>query len=66
MKEKINIQLHEYSCQCADGCCYNYGTIVIVNGEKLTGNSQDTSTILESVLNHLGYEVDINETYNFE
>lgn len=66
MKEKINIQLHEYDWHCPDGCCYDYGTIVTVNGEQLTITNQDTSTILESVLNHLGYEVDIDESCSFK
>lgn len=63
MKEKLNIKLTDYWYRCADGCCDDYGLIVEVNGKELEGNSQDISTVLEEVLKHLGYEVDIELDY---
>jgi hypothetical protein len=63
-KPKLNIQLDEWMYNCGDGCCTNYGTTVKVNGESMPLNNQDTGTILQQVLEHLGYEVEIVETYN--
>lgn len=61
--KKLKISLHEYYYNCADGCCTNYGTVTTVNGEELTCHNQDTSTILKEVLKHLGYDVEIEETF---
>jgi hypothetical protein len=66
MSKKLKIELNEYCHECGDGCCTNYGTIVKVNGEEMPYHNQDTSTILEQVLQHLGYEVEIIQTYNSE
>lgn len=66
MKEKLNIKLTEYHYQCGDGCCDHFGTITEVNGEQLELHNQDTGTILRQVLEHLGYEVDIEEDYDYE
>jgi len=64
MKDKIYIELNEYSYNCTDGCCTDYGTVTTVNGKELQCHNQDTATILQQVLEELGYDVDINETYN--
>ena len=66
MKEKLNIELNEYAYHCGDGCCYNYGTIIKVSGEQMPFHNQDISTILQQVLEHLGYEVEITEKPNYE
>lgn len=63
---KVKIELDEYMYNCADGCCTEYGTTTKVNGEEMLLNNQDVGTILEMVLKHLGYEVEIVETYNTE
>lgn len=64
--KKIKIELHDYSHECADGCCTDYGTIVKVDGVEMPYINQDTCTILEQVLNHLGYEVEVIETFDFD
>jgi len=61
--KKININLHEYSHQCGDACCFDYGTITTVNGVELPLHNQDAGTILQQVLEHLGYEVEITYSY---
>ena len=48
--KKIKIELDEYDYDCADGCCTNYGTIVTVNGEELTSQNKDVSTIIKNIL----------------
>jgi hypothetical protein len=62
--KKLHIELNEYCYNCPDGCCTNYGTITKVNGQELELHNQDTATILKQVLEHLGYEVEINEKYS--
>lgn len=59
MKPIIKIKLIDYEYSCGDGCCYNYGTITTVNDVELPCHNQDVGTILEQVLEHLGYEVEI-------
>jgi hypothetical protein len=60
---KVKIELNEYNYTCGDGCCTNYGTVTKVNGEELPFHNQDVATILRGVLEKLGYEVEIEETY---
>ena len=65
--DKLIIELNEYMYNCSDGCCTNYGTVVVVNGEAMKLHNQDTATILSQVLDHLGYEyVEIIETFSDE
>ena len=52
-KENIKIELLEYTYDCADGCCTNYGTITKINGVELECHNQDTETILSQILKHL-------------
>ena len=63
-KTKVKVELNEYCHQCADGCCTDYGTITKVNGKELFLHNQDTATILHQVLEELGYDVEVVETYN--
>ena len=61
IKEKLLIELNDYSYHCGDGCCLNYGTITKVNGVELELNNTDTATIVTQILTHLGYEVEIKK-----
>jgi hypothetical protein len=61
MKE-LEIELHDYSYSCADGCCDYWGTTVKVNGEELEETSTDLPSMLENILTHLGYKVNIIQT----
>lgn len=65
-KEKLKIDLIDWTYDCADGCCTNYGTTTKVNDIEMPLQNQDVGTILEMVLKHLGYEVEINEHYEYE
>lgn len=62
--KKVKIELNEYYYDCADGCCTNYGTITKVNGVEMPSHNEDVGTILKHVLEHLGYDAEIIETYN--
>lgn len=64
--EELNIELDEYSYDCSDGCCHNYGVITTLNGEELPIHNSDTETILKQVLEHLGYKVNIINKFNGE
>jgi len=66
MKEKLHIKLHDYYYTCGDGCCTNYGLIKTVNGVQMSSHNQDVYTVLKEVLEHLGYEVEIEETNDYE
>lgn len=65
-KQKIKIEMDEWMYDCADGCCTTYGTTTKVNGEEMPLINQDAGTIVRMVLEHLGYEVELIETYNGE
>ena len=64
-KPKVSITLKDYSYKCGDGCCLNYGTITTVNGKELECHNQDRYTILKIVLEELGYDVQIEEYYDY-
>jgi hypothetical protein len=64
--KKLKITFDEYNYQCADGCCDHYGTITTINGEELPLHNQDYETIVQQILEHLGYEVEIINLYNGE
>jgi len=62
MEKKIKIELEEYYYNCSDGCCTNFGTITKVDGIELHFHNQDTGTIIQQILEHIGYEVELIET----
>lgn len=62
-KPKLKIILKEFSYNCSDGCCTNYGTITSVNGNELPCRNQDTETIITQILEHLGYEVEVESFF---
>ena len=65
-KKKVKIHLDEWTYECGDGCCTDYGTTTKVDGVQMKFQNQDPGTILTMVLEHLGYEVELIETYNDE
>ena len=62
-KQKLKVDIQEYYNTCGDGCCAYYGTITKVNGVELPLHNQDTYTILKQLLEHLGYDVEINDIF---
>lgn len=65
-KPKIKVEIREYCYTCGDGCCTEYGTITKVNDVELDCHNQDTSTIVQQILEHLGYEVEMIESFDGE
>ncbi len=59
-KEKLKIELAEYDYTGASNDIY--GMQVIVNGETMPYHNMDIETILQQVLEYLGYEVEITHT----
>ncbi len=55
----VTIKLEDYHYKCGDGCCDEYRTITTVNGFELPFRNTDTETILQGVLEALGYTVKI-------
>lgn len=64
IKPKLNIKIDEYYYNCSDGCCTNYGTITTVNELELPCHNQDAPTMIKQILEHLGYEVEMEFLYN--
>jgi hypothetical protein len=64
--QPLNINLHEFGYSCGDGCCYNYGTVVTVNNIELDSNDQEAGTMLKNVLDHLGYNVNITYSEDYD
>ena len=60
-KEKLIIGLDEYDYTGSSNDIY--GMVVTVNGVTMPYENMDVDTILEEVLTHLGYDVEINRTY---
>jgi len=65
--KEINIKLVNWDYTCGDGCCYDYGTRLEVDGVEITdyaeSNAEDT---IEKLLTHLGYKVNIQTETNYE
>ncbi len=57
----IRITLEDYHHTCGDGCCDLYGTNLTVNGEELYSDGSTNYGALLAVLQHLGYEVEIEQ-----
>lgn len=65
-KLKVNIHFKEWMHRCADGCCTDYGTTTLVNGEEVEYQNDDAQTIVSKVLEYLGYDVEITYSYDDE
>jgi hypothetical protein len=61
-KVLVELEYYEYSCS-EPGCCFESGCNVKVNGKRLFYTNEDTETILEQVLEELGYKPEIITTY---
>jgi len=66
MKEKLKIQLEHYTTVCTDGCCRDFGCSIKVDDVELENMNEDFGTMLTNILEHLGYEVEVNEIWTDE
>jgi hypothetical protein len=62
----LKITFTEYGYSCGDGCCYNSGIIISVNGVELQNQNEDTETIVKQILEHLGYTVKVEYIYDLQ
>lgn len=63
----VSIKLEDWDYSCGDGCCYSYGTKLLMNGKELehpdkevldnsyVGN--DIQTAITAILTELGFNV---------
>lgn len=58
-KSSITLTLEDWDYTCADGCCYDYGTDVIINGERVSTYQSNLEQTLREVLEYLGHKVEI-------
>jgi len=59
-KQKIKLTFKDWDYTCGDGCCYEADTELLVNGDSITQYASGTEYLLTSVLEYLGYEVEIS------
>ena len=59
----IKITFKHYGSYCGDGCCQGDFIKTSVNGEELDFGNTDTETIVQGILEKLGYNVTIESTY---
>jgi hypothetical protein len=74
--KKVKITLEEWDYTCGDGCCFSYGTKIYLNDKELehpdpevddnSGVGSSVITALLAVLKELGYEVEIDLTFQVE
>jgi hypothetical protein len=57
----VTIELKDWDYHCADGCCYEYGTKIIVNGVECENEYSGDSVqqAIEFVLNQLNIKHEI-------
>lgn len=61
--KELDIAVHEWHHQCADGCCDSWGTEIAVNGVEVGTDLGNVDDALEAVLQHLGYVVRITNQW---
>lgn len=66
LNNNLKIELKDYCHRCSDGCCIDYGTIIIINGVELELHNQDVETILQQILEYLNHEINSELLENLE
>jgi hypothetical protein len=67
-KQKVIIELIEKITTCSNGyvCCQYHRTIAKVDGKEIELTNQKADTIINAVLDHLGYDAEIIRTHNIQ
>ncbi len=58
-KSLVTLTLKDWEYTCGDGCCYEWGTDVMINGERVSTYQSNLEQTLREVLEHLGHKVEI-------
>jgi hypothetical protein len=63
VKKKVKLATQDWSYTCSDGCCYEYGQRLYVNGKELehVDIHEDPHEAITKVLKQLGYVVEWEE-----
>lgn len=60
-KEKLVIKFEDWDYTCGDGCCYEWGTKIYINGTQVANyNGGVAQQVFVDILEHLGYEIEID------
>jgi hypothetical protein len=60
--KQINIKIDDWDYTCGDGCCYEQGSTVYLNGEELIDVDADSGIELtKAILIKLGFIVNITK-----
>jgi len=60
--KKVKLEIETWDYTCGDGCCYEWGTTLTVNGTEMEFNNDVDEMRLVQVLEFLGYEVEVIHT----
>lgn len=66
--QEINIELRDWDYTCGDGCCYDYGTELLIDGETIDDETSsylgdNVQRSLEEVLKKTGFKFKIEHGY---
>ncbi|MGZ9868218.1 hypothetical protein ACU3L3_07325 [Priestia endophytica] len=62
MSKKVKLGIDSWDYSCPDGCCYDYGENIVINGTVIEADIRnDPCESIEGVLKFLGYEVEWEE-----
>ena len=66
-KKKLKIEFNEYEYPSDEnGNEHIYGLSIKINNTELPFHNMDVETVVEQILQHLGYKYEITYTYNGE
>lgn len=60
-KLEHKVVYEDWDCTCSDGCCYDFGTTLTVNGHEINRRTSTDKDELRMILDALGLEYDIEE-----
>lgn len=59
-RRKVIIEIEDWEYECGDGCCYDWGTILRVNGSQLIDRFDGNVYVIEGILQMLDIDYEIN------
>ena len=57
------IKLESWDYTCGDGCCYEYGIVLTVDGKSITRHFDARAHSLKELLDELGIEAEVTEEF---
>lgn len=58
-ERELNIKFEEQCCSQTGGCCQTFEDKILLNGEEVDCDVDNLKSVLKAVLEHIGYEVNI-------